>query len=347
MLNRVYANVLNKPILIPQSDVTSLGSAIFAAMAAKAFDIDRRGAAALCPKHRVIEPDPKAAKVYEECTRYIAICILDLGRRTPAGFGGARAAGAAADPARRARQRMILKTLREEVLEANLELVRRGLVLYTFGNASGIDRKQGLVAIKPSGVPYESMKSEDLVVVDLEGKKVEGDLRPSSDLPTHLILYKAFEGIGGVAHTHSRFATAWAQAAREIPCFGTTHADYFYGPIPVTRTLTPKQIRDDYEVNTGHAIVAAIREVESAAHARSFGGGARAVLLGHLADGSGACGGDRGRDCGDGDGNGDRQPEAHNRSRNIFMTSISCGSTARRRTTGRKNNGQSKKGTAA
>ena len=150
---------------------------------------------------------------------------------------------------------MILKALREEVLEANLELVRRGLVLYTFGNASGIDRKEGLVAIKPSGVPYESMKPEDLVVVALNGKTVEGSLRPSSDLATHLILYKAFEGIGGVAHTHSRFATAWAQAAREIPCFGTTHADYFYGPIPVTRPLTPKQIRDDYEVNTGHAIV--------------------------------------------------------------------------------------------
>jgi L-ribulose-5-phosphate 4-epimerase len=150
---------------------------------------------------------------------------------------------------------MILKTLREEVLEANLELVRRGLVLYTFGNASGIDRKQGLVAIKPSGVPYESMKPEDLVVVDLDGKAVEGNLRPSSDLPTHLYLYRAFEGIGGVAHTHSRFATAWAQAAREIPCFGTTHADYFHGPIPVTRALTPKQIRDDYEVNTGVAIV--------------------------------------------------------------------------------------------
>src|SRR6201999_4062142 len=152
-------------------------------------------------------------------------------------------------------KRMLLESLREEVLEANLELVRRGLVLYTFGNASGIDRKEGLMAIKPSGVPYESMKAEDLVVVDLSGKTVEGNLRPSSDLATHLILYKAFEGIGAVAHTHSRYATAWAQAAREIPCFGTTHADYFYGPIPVTKALTPKQIRDDYEVNTGQAIV--------------------------------------------------------------------------------------------
>jgi L-ribulose-5-phosphate 4-epimerase len=150
---------------------------------------------------------------------------------------------------------MILESLREEVLEANLELVRRGLVLYTFGNASGISRSDALVVIKPSGVPYERMKPEDLVVVDLNGKAIEGKLRPSSDLPTHLILYKAFAGIGGVAHTHSRFATAWAQAGREIPCFGTTHADYFLGPVPVTKSLTPKEIRSDYEVNTGHAIV--------------------------------------------------------------------------------------------
>ncbi len=150
---------------------------------------------------------------------------------------------------------MILKSLREEVLEANLELVRRRLVLYTFGNASGISRSDALVVIKPSGVRYEVMKPEDLVVVDLEGKAVEGKLRPSSDLPTHLILYKAFAGIGGVAHTHSRFATAWAQAQREIPCFGTTHADYFHGPVPVTKPLALKEIRTDYEVNTGHAIV--------------------------------------------------------------------------------------------
>jgi len=150
---------------------------------------------------------------------------------------------------------MILKSLREEVLEANLELVRCGLVLYTFGNASGISRGDSLVVIKPSGVPYEVMKPEELVVVDLDGKVVEGKLRPSSDLPTHLVLYKAFAGIGGVAHTHSRFATAWAQAQREIPCFGTTHADYFHDSVPVTKPLTPKAIRSDYEVNTGHAIV--------------------------------------------------------------------------------------------
>jgi L-ribulose-5-phosphate 4-epimerase len=150
---------------------------------------------------------------------------------------------------------MKLKSLREEVLEANLELVRRGLVLCTFGNASGIAREEGLIVIKPSGVPYETMKPEELVIVDLDGRIVEGSLRPSSDLPTHLILYRAFAGIGGVAHTHSRAATSWAQAQREIPCFGTTHADYFHGPVPVTKPLTPSQIRSNYEANTGHAIV--------------------------------------------------------------------------------------------
>src|SRR5215813_6509125 len=144
---------------------------------------------------------------------------------------------------------MLLGELREQVLHANLELVRRGLVLYTFGNASGISRDEGLVVIKPSGVPYETMKPEDLVVVDLAGKIVEGTLRPSSDLPTHLILYKAFAEIGGIAHTHSRHATAWAQAGREIPCLGTTHADYFHGPVPATKALTQKQVRSNYEAN--------------------------------------------------------------------------------------------------
>jgi L-ribulose-5-phosphate 4-epimerase len=150
---------------------------------------------------------------------------------------------------------MRLRSLREEVLEANLELVRRGLVLFTFGNASGISREEALVVIKPSGVLYETMKLEDLVIVDLEGKPVEGTLRPSSDLPTHLVLYKAFATIGGVAHTHSRSATSWAQASRDIPCFGTTHADYFHGPVPVTKPLTSTEIRKDYERSTGLAIV--------------------------------------------------------------------------------------------
>jgi len=155
---------------------------------------------------------------------------------------------------------MKLKSLREQVLEANLELVHRGLVLYTFGNASGISREQGLVVIKPSGVAYESMKPDDLVITDLEGKTIEGTFRPSSDLATHLVLYKAFSAIGGVAHTHSRSATSWAQAQSEIPCFGTTHADYFHGPIPVTKSLTKDQIIKDYELNTGLAIIRCIRK---------------------------------------------------------------------------------------
>jgi L-ribulose-5-phosphate 4-epimerase len=154
---------------------------------------------------------------------------------------------------------VLLQSLREQVLEANLELVRRGLVLYTFGNASGIDREQGVVVIKPSGVPYQTMKPEHLVVTDLEGKVVEGNLRPSSDLPTHLVLYKAFARIGGVAHTHSEYATAWAQARKAIPCFGTTHADYFHGPVPVTEPMSKEDIDTEYEKNTGNAIVNAFR----------------------------------------------------------------------------------------
>jgi L-ribulose-5-phosphate 4-epimerase len=150
---------------------------------------------------------------------------------------------------------MMLETLRAEVLEANLELVRRGLVVDTFGNASGISREKGLVVIKPSGVDYATLKAEDLVISDLKGSIVEGSLRPSSDLPTHIALYLAFEAIGGVAHTHSRNATAWAQAGREIPCLGTTHADYFRGPIPVTPALEPDEIEAEYEWNTGEAII--------------------------------------------------------------------------------------------
>jgi L-ribulose-5-phosphate 4-epimerase len=149
---------------------------------------------------------------------------------------------------------MLLKTLREEVLDANLELVRRGLVLYTFGNASGIDRNEGLVAIKPSGVPYEELRPDDMVISDLEGKIVEGNLRPSSDLATHLELYRHFPHIGGVAHTHSEYATSWAQSHTPIPCLGTTHADYFHGPVPVTDILTSAEIASDYERETGSAI---------------------------------------------------------------------------------------------
>jgi L-ribulose-5-phosphate 4-epimerase len=150
---------------------------------------------------------------------------------------------------------MMLEALREEVLEANLELVRRGLVLYTFGNASGVDRERGLIVIKPSGVPYDRMKPADLVVTDLQGKIVEGALRPSSDLDTHAALYRGFPSIGGVVHTHSTHATAWAQARREIPCLGTTHADYFRGAVPVTAPLSQQEVDSDYELNTGEAIL--------------------------------------------------------------------------------------------
>lgn len=158
---------------------------------------------------------------------------------------------------------MLLPDLRAEVLQANLELVGRGLVLYTFGNASGISRSDGLVVIKPSGIPYEGMRPSDLVVTDLNGKVIEGVLRPSADLPTHLVLYKAFQNIGGVSHSHSEFATAWAQARRPIPCFGTTHADYFRGPVPVTEPLTDEEISSAYEENTGHAIVRAFHNIDS------------------------------------------------------------------------------------
>jgi L-ribulose-5-phosphate 4-epimerase len=157
---------------------------------------------------------------------------------------------------------MLLKSLREEGVEANLELVRRGLVLYTFGNASGIDRERNLVAIKPSGVPYERLIAEDIVITDLNGKRIEGALRPSSDLDTHLELYLGFSSIGGVVHTHSEFATAWAQAMQPIPCFGTTHADYFFGEVPVTAPLQSDEIAVDYEKNTGAAILRRFAELD-------------------------------------------------------------------------------------
>jgi L-ribulose-5-phosphate 4-epimerase len=150
---------------------------------------------------------------------------------------------------------MSLKSLREEVFEANQELVRRGLVIFTFGNASGFDRSAGLIAIKPSGVAYEAMKPGDLVITDLEGRTIEGSLRPSSDLATHLALYRAFEGVHGVVHTHSRYATAWAQAGLEIPCLGTTHADYFRGAIPVTDEMQACEIESEYEWNTAQVII--------------------------------------------------------------------------------------------
>ena len=148
-----------------------------------------------------------------------------------------------------------LRDLREDVYLANLELYNRKLVIYTFGNVSGIDRESGIVAIKPSGVDYMDLTPEDIVLVDLDGNVVEGDLRPSSDTKTHLELYKAFKDIGGIVHTHSMFATAWAQAKMNLPCYGTTHADYFYGEVPCTSVLDDDRIKDNYEKNTGLLIV--------------------------------------------------------------------------------------------
>ncbi len=154
----------------------------------------------------------------------------------------------------------MLEELKRIVYEANMELPRRGLITYTWGNVSGIDREQGFFVIKPSGVDYKELTPEDMVVMDLYGNQVEGKLRPSSDTATHLELYKGFKEIGGIVHTHSPMATSWAQAGRALPCYGTTHADYFYGEIPCARNLTEKEIRDGYEKNTGAVIIETFKD---------------------------------------------------------------------------------------
>ncbi len=155
----------------------------------------------------------------------------------------------------------MLEELKKKVCQANLDLVKHGLVLFTWGNVSAIDRESGLVVIKPSGVSYDNMKPEDMVVVDLDGKVVEGELNPSSDTPTHVVLYKAFPNIGGVVHTHSTFATAWAQAGENIPNIGTTHADYFHEDIPCTRDMKKAEVFGEYEKETGNVIVEAFKEI--------------------------------------------------------------------------------------
>lgn len=152
----------------------------------------------------------------------------------------------------------MLEQLKQEVFEANMDLVTKGMVIYTWGNVSGIDRNRNLVVIKPSGVDYETMKAEDMVIVDLEGNVVEGKYKPSSDTETHLVLYKKYPEIGGIVHTHSTWAVAFAQAGLPIPAYGTTHADYFYGDIPCTRELTMQEIENGYELNTGSVIVETI-----------------------------------------------------------------------------------------
>jgi L-ribulose-5-phosphate 4-epimerase len=156
----------------------------------------------------------------------------------------------------------MLEELKKTVHRANLDLVKHGLVIFTWGNVSGIDRETGLVVIKPSGTSYDGLQVDDLVVTDLEGKVVEGKLKPSSDTPTHLYLYREFEGIGAIVHTHSEWATSWAQARRPIPAYGTTHADYFYGEIPCTRPLTEEEVKRDYEYNTGVVIAEEFHEID-------------------------------------------------------------------------------------
>ncbi|BCG58075.1 L-ribulose-5-phosphate 4-epimerase [Paenibacillus sp. URB8-2] len=155
----------------------------------------------------------------------------------------------------------MLEQLKEEVLEANLELPRYNLVTFTWGNVSGVDRERGLIVIKPSGVEYDKLSRDDMVVVDLEGNTVEGKYKPSSDTATHLVLYKAFPNIGGVVHTHSPFATAWAQAGRGVPALGTTHGDYYYGEVPCTRPMTEEEIKGAYELETGNVIVETFAEL--------------------------------------------------------------------------------------
>ena len=145
--------------------------------------------------------------------------------------------------------------LKKAVCDANLELQKQKLVIYSWGNVSGIDRSAGVIAIKPSGVAYDELAPDKIVLLDLDGNKIEGALKPSSDTPTHLELYRNFEAVGGICHAHPSGATIWAQGCKEIPCFGTTHADYFYGPVPVTEVMTAKEIQSDYELNTGRVIV--------------------------------------------------------------------------------------------
>lgn len=156
----------------------------------------------------------------------------------------------------------MLEELKHSVFKANLDLVKQGLVIHTWGNVSGRDKETGLIVIKPSGISYESMRPKDMVVIDQEGIVIEGKLKPSTDAPTHLLLYKAFDSIGGVVHTHSTYATSWAQAGKSIPPFGTTHADHYYGAVSCSRKLTPDEVKKDYEINTGKVILEILKDID-------------------------------------------------------------------------------------
>ncbi len=309
VLNQVYANVMGKPVLVPKGDVTSLGSAIFAFLAAGAFAPSRRPRTRCARPTRRSSPRRPRRRPIPGVVSAVSQAVLQFrrsGNRRPSrsatccrSCGGSRPAPG---------EERVLESLRTEVLEANLELVRRGLVIYTFGNASAVSRGSGLVVIKPSGVPYENMTPADMVVTDLDGRVVEGSLRPSSDLATHVALYRAFPDIGGVAHTHSRHATAWAQARREIPCFGTTHADYFHGAVPVTGGAHPGRDRIRVRGQHGGGDHPPHAGARPAGVSRGAGGRACAVLLGQVGGRGGAQRRDRGGTGGDGVADADHQP---------------------------------------
>ncbi len=175
----------------------------------------------------------------------------------------------------------MLENLKRDVYRANIDIVKNGLVIHTWGNVSGRDSRSGLIVIKPSGVSYKSMKPEDMVVLDPEGKVIEGRFKPSTDAPTHLLLYNAWDTVGGIVHTHSSFATSWAQAGKGIPPFGTTHADHYYGEVPCTRPLTDDEIRSDYETNTGKIIIESLGVADPLEYSLGPGQFTWPFLLGH------------------------------------------------------------------
>ena len=281
VLNQVYANVLDKPMLVPKGDVTSLGSAIFAFLAAGTFQTIEEAQDALCPGHRVSSRTRRGSRVYEELYPLYRKLYFAFGERQSAPRQSAMCCPSCADRRDKSAEEQDAGTRCELKSSKRTSKWCAAAWCSTPSATPAASRaKQGLVAIKPSGVPYEELTPADMVITDLDGRVVEGKLRPSSDLPTHVALYRAFPQIGGVVHTHSRHATAWAQAGREIPCFGTTHADYFGGPVPVTAHLSPDEIESAYELNTGVAIIRRLQGLEPAGLSRHSGRRPRPLLLG-------------------------------------------------------------------
>ncbi len=269
---QTYADICNKPMKISRSAQTcALGAAIFGAVAAGAYKTVSKAQAAMTGvKAKVYKPIKANVRAYEQLYKVyrslhdsfgtdsyegsLDMAMKDLISIRTEARTGKKAVSVS-------RPKAGLQKLKEQVCQANLDLVKHGLVTLTWGNASAIDRKRGLVVIKPSGISYDDMKPSDMVVVDLQGKVVSGKLNPSTDTPTHLSLYRAWPGIGGIVHTHSTCATMFAQARKPIPCLGTTHADYVAGDVPLTRPLTKKEVKEAYEVNTGKVIVSHFKKL--------------------------------------------------------------------------------------